>query len=104
MNRRLTLGKKIYKLRKENGLSQEQLAEKLDVSRQAISKWETGVNPDINNIIKLSEFFDCSTDYLLGKDDLKNNKEKLFSDTYNIKEHKNHKIHSKNSSHLYILY
>lgn len=47
---------------KVNGLSQEQLAEKLNVSRQAISKWEMGAIPDMDNVIKISRFFDCSLD------------------------------------------
>ena len=42
----MKFGEKLQKLRKENGLSQEQLAEKLNVSRQAISKWEMGTIPD----------------------------------------------------------
>ncbi|MGM9522273.1 MAG: helix-turn-helix domain-containing protein [Oscillospiraceae bacterium] len=60
---------KIIKLRKQNGWSQEELAEKLGVTRQAVSKWE-GENavPDIDKIIKMSEIFEVSTDYLL-KDD-----------------------------------
>ena len=51
---------KLQRLRKANGLSQEQLAEKLDVSRQAVSKWETGTVPDRNNLLKISRFFHCS--------------------------------------------
>ena len=57
----------VQALRKSHGLSQEQLAEKLDVSRQAISKWESGqANPDINNLLKLSSIYEVSTDYLLS--------------------------------------
>lgn len=60
------LSKKIYTLRKKKGLSQEQLAEKLNVSRQAISKWESGVSmPESEKLILLSEFFDVSIDYLI---------------------------------------
>ncbi len=60
------LSDKIMELRKRNGMSQEALAEKLDVSRQSVSKWETGESvPDIDRIIKLSEIFGVSTDYLL---------------------------------------
>lgn len=48
------------------GLSQEQLADKLAVSHQTVSKWETGVSmPDLENIVKLSELFEVSIDYLL---------------------------------------
>ncbi len=62
----MSISVKIQQLRKSNGLSQEQLAEKLDVSRQAISKWESGVTfPDVEKIVLISELFNISTDYLL---------------------------------------
>jgi len=64
----MTFGEKIQRLRKLNNLSQEQLAEKLNVSRQAISKWEIGAMPDMENVIKISNFFDCSLDYLLNNE------------------------------------
>ncbi len=57
---------KLQKLRKSGGYSQEELANELNVSRQAISKWELGTIPDINNLIAISKFFDCSLDYLLN--------------------------------------
>jgi transcriptional regulator with XRE-family HTH domain len=61
---------KIIDLRKKNGWSQEELAEKLDVSRQSISKWESAQSiPDMAKILRLSELFGVSTDYLL-KDEL----------------------------------
>lgn len=61
---------KLIKLRKTNGLSQEELADKLDVTRQAISKWESGQSlPDLQNVLSLSKLFTVSTDYLL-KDDI----------------------------------
>lgn len=60
---------KLQKLRKENHMSQEQLATKLNVSRQAVSKWEMGSLPDINNLVKISQFFDCSLDYLMHDQD-----------------------------------
>ena len=61
------LGEKIQQLRKEKGLSQEQLAAQLTISRQAISKWELGESmPDTDNIIQLSKLFSVSTDYLLN--------------------------------------
>lgn len=62
----MDFGEKLQNLRKENSLSQEQLAEKLNVTRQAVSKWESGALPDVDNIVKISSFFDCSLDYLLG--------------------------------------
>ena len=65
----MTLGEKIYQQRKAQGLSQEQLAAKIQVSRQAISKWELDeALPGIDNIIQLSKAFDISTDYLLHDD------------------------------------
>ncbi len=57
---------KLIDLRKKNGWSQEELAEKLNVSRQAVSKWEGAQSvPDMSRIIQLSELFGVSTDYLL---------------------------------------
>ena len=65
----MKLSDKIIKLRKTNGWSQEELAEKLDVSRQAISRWESAVaQPDATNILKLSKLFGVTTDYLLNDD------------------------------------
>ena len=62
----MILADKITELRKKNGWSQEDLAEKLDVSRQSISKWESAQSaPDMNRILKMSEIFGVSTDYLL---------------------------------------
>lgn len=62
----MSLSKKIYELRKSNGMSQEVLAEKINVSRQSISKWESGETvPEIDRIIELSKVFGVSTDYLL---------------------------------------
>ena len=64
------LPEKLYTLRKKNNLSQEQLAEKLGVSRQAISKWESGASlPEIENLIMLSECFNVSIDYLVKEED-----------------------------------
>ena len=66
----MILADKIMDLRKKNGWSQEELAEKLNVSRQAVSKWEGAQSiPDMGRIIQLSELFGVSTDYLL-KDEL----------------------------------
>lgn len=62
----MILADKIMDLRKRNGWSQEELANQLGVSRQAVSKWESAASvPDLNKIIKMSEVFDVSTDYLL---------------------------------------
>lgn len=62
----MKLGQKIAELRKKSGLSQETLAEKMNVSRQAVSKWESNQSiPDIEKIVDLSELFGVTTDYLL---------------------------------------
>ena len=60
------LSETLYKLRKQSGLSQEQLAEKLNVSRQSISKWESGISvPEADKLIAISDFFEISLDALL---------------------------------------
>lgn len=65
----MNLNEKIYQLRKANDMSQEQLAENINVSRQSISKWEVGESkPDIDKIIMLSKIFHVPTDYLLLED------------------------------------
>ena len=65
----MELGKQIYELRKKANLSQEQLAEKVDVSRQTISKWELGETaPDIKQAQVLSQVFGVSLDELTGND------------------------------------
>ena len=62
----MTLGEKLYRLRKEKGWTQERLAEQIGVSRQALSKWESGsAVPDAVNILRLSKLFAVSADYLL---------------------------------------
>ena len=62
----MTLGEKLQKLRTEAAMSQEDLADCLDVSRQAISKWELDKTvPDVKYIVDLSNLFRVSTDYLL---------------------------------------
>lgn len=66
----MILADKIIEERKRNGWSQEELAERLQVSRQSVSKWEGAQSiPDINRIIQMAELFGVSTDYLL-KDDV----------------------------------
>lgn len=66
----MTLGEKIAILRKQRGLSQEDLASMMSISRQAVSRWEQDESmPDIDNMVLLSNIFKVSTDYLLkGKD------------------------------------
>lgn len=65
----MKLPAKILTLRKQRGMSQEDLAEKLHVSRQAVSRWELGsAQPDASNILQLSKLFGVSADYLLNDD------------------------------------
>lgn len=62
----MSIGEKIYELRKKKNMSQEELATVLNVSRQTISKWETGEsNPDFDKIVPLCNFFEISTDEFL---------------------------------------
>ena len=66
----MTLGEKLQKLRKARSLTQEELAEKVGVSRQSLSKWESdGALPDTANIILLADLFGVTTDYLLREVD-----------------------------------
>ena len=63
----MTLGQKLKQIRKKFGLSQEQLAEIMNVSRQAITKWETDTGmPDVGNLQELSKVFGLTVDYLLN--------------------------------------
>lgn len=62
----MNISEKILSLRKAHDLTQEQLAEKLDVSRQSISKWESGqAMPEVDKLTALSDVFHVTTDYLL---------------------------------------
>lgn len=65
----MKLGEKLQQLRKKSGLSQEQLAARLTVSRQAVSKWELDdAVPDTENVVQLSRLFGVSCDYLLREE------------------------------------
>lgn len=66
----MILADKILRLRKRNGWSQDDLAERLNVSRQSVSKWESAQSiPDIGKLIDMARLFGVTTDYLL-KDEL----------------------------------
>ena len=66
----MTFGEKLKEARKKSGLSQEQLAEKLSVSRSAVAKWETDKGmPDVNNLRTMAQLLDTSVDYLLDEDE-----------------------------------
>lgn len=92
----LSIGQIIKKLRKERNLTQEELAEQLNVTYQAISKWEneTGM-PDISQIIPLASVFGVSTDILFGTSEKNDTDEvrELLDNVYRTNE--NHKIDAK---------
>lgn len=72
----MTIGEKIYELRTRKSMTQEQLANEMGVSRQAISKWESGSSiPELAKLKALAELFDVSMDELLGKDSVSSNGE-----------------------------
>ena len=75
----MTIGGRIRELRKKMNFTQEYVAEMLDVSRQAVSKWEKDISkPDMENIILLSELFDTTVEYIAaGKQELCNEKKKI---------------------------
>lgn len=65
----MAIQEKIYQLRKSKGMSQEELAEKVGVTRQAVSKWEMGVStPELDTLVALAKCFGVTTDYLLSID------------------------------------
>ena len=67
----MNFSEKLVTLRKANNLTQEQLAEKLDVSRQSISKWESGqATPELEKIVAMSAIFDVTMDYLLKSSEI----------------------------------
>ncbi len=69
----VAFGEMLVKLRKTKGMSQEQLAEAIGLTRQTISKWELNQStPDINYLVQLSDFFSVSTDYLIKGEDASN--------------------------------
>ena len=62
----MTFGERLYQLRKQKYISQEELADIMNVSRQSISKWELDQTyPDIDNLVRLAEYFDVSVDFLV---------------------------------------
>lgn len=81
----MILADKIIEERKKNGWSQEELASKLGVSRQAVSKWESaGSIPDLKRILQMSELFGVTTDYLL-KDEIEEEPLNEYTETNTIK-------------------
>ena len=79
----MNIAERIIKLRKEAGLSQESLAEHLGVSRQSVSKWESGnVMPDLDKVIAMCDIFDVSTDYLIKGDGEEDTQRKVYDEVY----------------------
>ena len=65
----MNIGEKLFELRKAKNMTQDYVAEKLNVSRQAISRWENGTAfPDAQNLLQISKLFGVSADYLLNDD------------------------------------
>lgn len=86
----MNIGNKITQLRNEHKMSQTELADLLDVSRQTISKWECNIcDPEVGRIIQMAKIFNVTTDYLLDND-VDNNTVKhfLLSKRGRIKENK----------------
>lgn len=88
------IGKRIAELRKEKGMTQEELAKALNITRSALSLYEIGKrDPDTDTIKKFAEFFGVSTDYLLGQTDVRDRRTRYI-------QPQNNKIDSANSPQL----
>lgn len=75
----MTFGERLYELRNKKNLSQEELAEVLDVSRQSISKWENDkAYPEMTRLLFMSDYFDVSLDYLMRGIEKEDNDEKTL--------------------------
>lgn len=86
----MEIGNKIHQLRKISGMTQEQLAEKLNVSRQTISKWESGgTMPDLESMVKIGRMFQVSLDELLlkGEEDVRDKEKITLEDLMEINLH-----------------
>lgn len=93
----MKLSEKIVILRKRHGMSQEDLAERLGISRQSVSKWESGIAmPDIEKIVELSRIFEVSADTLL-KDEIELSEE---TDTYTVPKERRHVSYDEAKSYL----
>ena len=83
----MNIGKRIYEIRQQQNITQEQLASDLAISRQAVSKWESGkAIPDIENLMYISNLYDVSLDELIKGDDKVG--EKIVADVSAKKWHK----------------
>ena len=83
----MTVGDRIQSLRKSKGMSQEELADQMGVSRQAVSKWESEqATPDLDKVVIMSELFEVTTDYLLkGIEPVKTDDHKTMADVVDQK-------------------
>lgn len=100
----MNLGEKLYNLRKNKNLSQEEVADKLNVTRQSVSKWETGESkPDIDKIIPICELFDISTNELLGIEDSNRDVIEDNSETFNNEIKKKRALFLSSGIFLYFL-
>lgn len=85
-----TFKQRLKLLRKEKGLTQEQLAEELFVVRHTIHRWESGeTQPSIDDLLKLSQFFNVNTDYLVGKSNRKKSSNSKVAVNKKVTETKN---------------
>lgn len=80
----MNVSERIQHLRKSKGISQEELADQVGVSRQAVSKWESGQStPDIEKIMMMSDLFEVTTDYILkGKEPIHTSNQKTIYSLY----------------------
>ena len=83
----MTIADRIQSLRKSKGMSQEELADAVGVSRQAVSKWESEqATPDLDKVVIMSDIFEVTTDYLLkGIEPVKNDEHKTMADVIDQK-------------------
>ena len=80
----MTIGERIYELRRKNYVSQEELADIMQVSRQSVSKWETDQSyPELDKIAKLAKYFNVSIDYLITGEEYKTNSDSKTNETQN---------------------
>ena len=91
----MKFGENLKKLRKSKNLSQEELADKVNVSRQSVSKWETGeAYPEMNNILQLCKIFNCEINSLVNDNmvDLDSLDEEIKMSVVKFKEDKQKKV------------
>ena len=93
----MKLNEKIYEYRKLNRWSQEELADKLDVSRQTVSKWEVGkAVPELEKLIKLAELFKITVDELV-KDNIEITSKEEFDNANNLDKSDEEKLKEENN-------